>query len=461
MPLLPLLTTGYPPIQDFPAQAGLIAVLGRGMTGTIYMPAGPLTHSYLYYLSGMWIMNITGIDGYSVSLVLMGIAVTGYVAAVLWLSEELDGDMFFAAAVAGITWNRMVVMGFTPFLLSVDAAIAALALLVKIGKRPSAIIAAVLLGLITYYLHFMGYLALIFGATLLYFTYKDRISLWTFPGLSIGMFLFAAYKITENTGRITGLQFSEPGIRLIQMLTFMGPGSVSVWPDLTAGLLVVFVISITIYYRRNHPMAWLLALFVLISMGLPSYIKGIRLVYPFARYLPFFVALLFATVPKQGRKWPRLTVIVIALGLIQWTTYAFIHDGASISTQAHAIEQLPSGHTVLTLTGHWRPSDSMLDEYEAINLPFIYQARGKGPVIGPYTQPNMPIRLAPKIYSTVKLSYKNWQEYVEKGMQYADLMITDMTRIKAVTNSQAFARLRPCPQKLPQPWSCWTKRRSD
>jgi hypothetical protein len=447
---LPVLVARFPPIQDLPAQAALIQHLAHPAAGSVYESAGPFAHGWAFYLAGAALAQAT--DAWTAARLLAALAAAALPLATLLLARALGSDRRFALAAAGLAWNQVLVLGFVPFALSMSAALAGTALVVRQPTALRAFGAAAVATVATWYLHSMGVAALALGVLLLV-PGRRRVAALAGLAPSIALFLLSRSGGASLVGEWT---FDAIDDRLVNVLLVLGPASRLRLPDL---LPLAIPGAALLLIRRGWADAGrerrllVVAALVLggLSLVLPDHLSDPPLVLAHTRFLPFIAALLAAAVPSAPPRWTAAVLVAAALSLA-WTAVVFRADGERSRPAAEPLCAMEPGHRLFNATLHRPAPGTLLTSYVDIHLPFLYQACGQGETLGPFTHAEMPVRLrADPARALHDAARSSW---VADGVRWCDRLVTDGGDVPRFLEVTHVAELPACPEALPAPWLC-------
>lgn len=442
----------YPPVQDLPAHAAMIAVLSDPGGSVFWETAGPLTHSWLPYLLGAAAAPVAGAFGAAV--LLLGLAAVAWPAAVLALSRAVRGDRVFALCAAGLAWGQVLVLGFVPFSLASAAALFGVALLSRPLSPPLTFMWSVASAFLVWSLHGMGLVALAAGVVLLVRP-PGRAAVALAGLVPAGLVLVLSRDSGGGFEVAWGAETWHE--HLTRLLLSLGPGSAAGAPDIMPALVVALASGLA--FARRTPggppraPAAALALFVAGASLLPDLVLAPSIVLATTRFLPFFAGLALACAPRVTAPW-RAAAVTLAMLSLGWSTYLMRAEGARLAPEAAAIRDLEPGHRVLAAGAHRARDDSLLTSYSGIHLPMLYQAAGRGEVLAAFSHGDSPLRLRPEAAAVVDLAGRDVVAYVRTGARVCDRLLADAGDVPGFAEAVGADLLPPCEHPVPFPWVC-------
>ncbi len=473
-----VLTAPFLPYQDLPAHGAILRVLSDPQTyAAWFQPGAWLVHSRLAYALGGLLVPVLGIDG-AIAL-LVALAVAGLPLAAWVLGRQVRGSGALPGLVgAAVAFHAAIGMGFLPWSLSLVAALAGAACVVRAmdrwtGSGAPSLVAAVL-AVVTYGLHYFGFLlfALLAGSwTITMGRGRQRWSVAiaaVVPGIA-GFLLGRLADAGAVAPVAGGAWVFDLGQRLASMAGALTLGSRPALDDGVAwGLigLVLGVVAIGIatggLREGKGRQVWALAATVAFGVAwvmLPDFVESPRIVMAGTRLGPVVLVLGAVAARPDGPLARRASLVagVLAFLAIGFAATATHLDGASLLPQARQFERLPVGSVVASAAAHRPPYGALLTNYAGIHLPARHLSSGRGVTVFPFLHDDSPIRLHPRVRDDVQELYRDLPTFLARAGAWADQVAGEFGDEPRVAQAMAATGWVPLPEAGVGDWRLWER----
>lgn len=471
-----VLTAPLLPFQDLPAHGAILRVLSDPQAyAAWFQPGAWLVHSRLAYALGGLLVPVLGIDG--AMALLVAVAVAGLPLAAWALGRQVRGSGALPGVVgAAVAFHAAIGMGFLPWSLSLVAALAGTACVVRAMDRwtgsgaPSLVAAA--LAVVTYGLHFFGFLlfALLAGSWAIAMGRGRRRGIVALAAILPGMAGFLVGRLAGGdapTSEAGGLWTLDLGQRLVSMAGALTLGSRPMLDDGVAwGVigLVLSAVAIGIATGGLHDgkgrQMWALAATLALGVAwvmLPDFVESPRIVMAGTRLGPVVLVLGAVAARPDGPVARRASLVagVLAFLAIGFAATAIHLDGASLLPQARQFERLPVGSVVASAAVHRPPQGALLTGYAGIHLPARHLSSGRGVTVFPFLHDDSPIRLSPRVRDDVQELYRDLPTFLARAGAWADLVAGEFGDDPRVAQAMAATGWVPLPEAGVGEWRLW------
>lgn len=412
--VVPVWSVDYLPMVDLPQHAGQIGIWTRWSDPEFGYQDIYTRNWFTPYLFGYLVTYaLTAFMSVNAALkTIITLAVVGVPVATSALLREVGGNRWWAFAVFPGVFGFAFDWGFYNFLVGVPIAIGALILALRYAETPSRR-GGIWLGLLFLALFFVhallfGYVALIFGFTVLLKQDEWKTGLLTLlPALAVSPVVFAWLTVTRNSEAMThwATIWELPGQspRLLRLLSEAAGDAVNAW-TLVVGVLA-FALPVLLGGRPSRsakrwvPFSVTVVLFLLV----PHEFLGTAFLY--SRFGVFAIPTWLYAMEwdrEAGIARYRLTIgPALAIACTVATTFQFRAYAGEVAGLAEVIAQIPENSRVMSVpvfrssrhvrtpvflhTPVWYQAErgGMVDFSFAINFPLLFRYK-------PETEPKVP-----------------------------------------------------------------------